>query len=231
MLQAGFILLTIVMAVLLIRALSAAATISGLKTFVPRAAVILIFWFGYIAAISFTGILNTIEFPPRIPLLLVLPTFVFMAYFFTTARFKPLIAATSAGALTYMQSYRIVVELLLLLAFNQGIIPQAATFEGYNYEIAIAALALVVGYFGYTKRVLPETLIMLWNILGLITLAIIVFILLSHAYFPAHLQGSSLFSMKDFSSFPFTLLPGFLMPLAVFMHIFCIIKLRNKQMN
>ncbi len=201
----------------------------ALTRFRTRALLLLAGWLTYVTAISFTGILTVMTLPPRIPLLLVLPCFVFIGWFFRSGRFTAFIAATPASWLVYAQSFRVVVELLLWRSAVEGLLPVRATFEGYNYEIVIGGTALLAGYLGYTRRVLPVFILRLWNYAGLVTLAIVVFLVISRAYAPGIYDDPGPFSAIDFGSFPVTLLAGFLMPLAVFLHVFSLVLLRHSQ--
>jgi hypothetical protein len=186
-------------------------------------ALLLTIWLGYITIASLAGVFAYSGMPPRIPLGLIVPAFSFIGWFFVSGRFKNFIAAMPASWLVYSQFFRVAVELLLFGLFTQGVLPVSATFEGYNYEIVIGITAPVVGYLCITKRILPAWVLLLWNIAGLCTLAAIVFIIISHAYLPA-LWTDGKVKIEELGTFPYTLLPGFLMPLAVFMHIFSIVK-------
>jgi hypothetical protein len=189
----------------------------------------LLCWLIYIVVVSLSGVLATTALPPRIPLFLILPAFSFMFYFFLSDRFKEFVAAVPLKWLTYTQSFRIAVELMLHTLFLQGLLPRAATFEGYNFEIVIGVTALLVGYFGFTNGMPRKGLLLAWNVAGLGTLAIIVFIMITHAYLPAIWPGGERLAIENFGAFPFTFLAGFLMPLAVFMHIFSIVKMRRNK--
>lgn len=233
MIKAGFILLTILMALLVFIGITNVAsrtmTETGrLKRFRTRTALFLTGWLVYVTLLSFTGVFASLSLPPRIPLLLVLPAFTFMAYFFRSNRFTAIINATPASWLIYAQSFRIAVELMLAGMFMHGLLPKAATFEGYNYEIVIGITALLVGYFGYIRHSFSSTFILLWNVAGLCTLATVVFIIISYAYNPVMWPGADSHFIEHFGAFPYTLLAGFLMPLAVFMHIFSIVKIVRK---
>lgn len=229
MIKASFILLTIIMAALVyagVHAVSSKAIADEPKRGRFRLYVIVLIagWLAYVSALSLTGILATKALPPRIPLMLILPCFLFIAWFFRGGRFRDVINATPPGWLVYSQSFRIVVELLLLGLYLEGILPKAGTFEGYNYEIITGITAIAVGYFGTTRKVLPRALLLLWNYMGLATLAIVVFIMVSHVYFPSIYSNPEPLLIADFGAFPYTLLAGFLMPLAVFLHVFSIVK-------
>jgi hypothetical protein len=232
MIKAGFILLTIVMALAAYMVLNYASRIlhsdeEAQRRFLVKMALRLGVWLVYITAISYTGIFSVATLPPRIPLFLVAPVFIVMIYFCSSKKYRPIVDAMPDNWLVYLQSFRIFVELLLWGSFLQGVLPKSVTFEGYNYEIVIGITALLVGFFGYTRKLLPKPVILLWHIAGLTTLAVVVFLFISHAYFPEKWEDSAQFSMTAFGSFPYTLLAGFLMPMAVFMHILSIIKLQN----
>lgn len=186
-------------------------------------------WLIYIVVLTNSGALANTGLPPRIPILVVFPVFIFIGWLFTSKRNSELIAAVPDGLPVYLQSFRIVVELLLLEAYRQHVLPRSATFEGYNFEVVTGITAVVVGYIGYTRALLPKWVLLTWNITGLATLAIVVFIIISHAYLPGLWHDNEQFSMKDFATLPYMLLAGFLMPLAVFMHIMSIIKTIKKQ--
>ncbi|MBX2907204.1 MAG: hypothetical protein KF744_14255 [Taibaiella sp.] len=228
MIRISFIVLTAIMAGILIAGINRAARQAELqgagKRLLRETIVGLITWLSYVAAISFSGVLQTAALPPRIPAFLILPLFVFILFIFRTQIFRRLLAATPAHFLIYPQVFRIGVELLLHQMYKDGLIPRSATFEGYNYEIVIAILSLGVGYLAH-KRKAPR-LITAWNIAGLGTLFIVVFIFISRAYAQNIYGSQESLSIKDFGSFPYTLLPGFLMPLAVFLHVASLAKQR-----
>lgn len=236
MIKTSFILLTIVMASLVYIGISRVASKSisdaqKSKQFHTRALLVLIGWLTYVSVMSMTGVFATVSMPPRIPLLLILPCFGFMAWFFRSGRFDDIIAATPQSWLVYTQAFRIPVELLLLASYMEGLIPRAGTFEGYNFEIVTAITALLVGYFGVTRKILPNSIVLLWNYFGLVTLTIVVFIFISHAFFPGIYTNPEPLLIETFGAFPYTLLAGFLMPLAVFMHVFSITKIRRDRKN
>ncbi len=202
-----------------------------LRQFRRRSLLLLGGWLTYITLVSLTGIFTTATLPPRVPLLLILPCLLFIFWFFNSNKFIDFIMATPPGWLVYAQSFRIAVEVLLLGMYMQGLIPEAGTFKGYNYEIVIGITAVGVGYYGFNKKVLSPNFIIAWNFLGNLTLAIIGFIMISHAYFPGIYSHPGHISIKDFGSFPYTLLAGFIAPLAIFMHIFSIVKTNMERQS
>jgi hypothetical protein len=190
--------------------------------FMFRAMLLVIAWLAYIFSMSFTGIFTNFSLPPRIPLFLVLPFLVFLIYFFTSVRFKPVIDQVPLNWPVYFQSFRIGVELLIFISFTKGILPHAATYEGYNFDIVTGLTAPIIGYMLYKNVRGSRTIALIWNIIGLLLLANVVVILNTCAYFPK-LWGSGTSLIKpDYGLLPLALLAGIFMPAAVFMHVLSI---------
>lgn len=235
MLQAGFIGLTILMAAMVCIGIAQAAGATGAGVVNKRAGMItaaaLAGWLIYVAVLSVNGVFLSVAMPPKVPLLLVFPTFLFIAYFFASGKFAGIIAHTPARWVVYTQCFRIVVEVLLLMAYKQGKVPVEATFEGYNYDIAAGLLALPVGWYALRNGRTNKTLLTIYNIGGLVTLAVIVGIAMTQAYYPALWHKQESIVQMGFGMFPFTYLAGFLMPLAVFMHVFSLVKTYRKAKN
>lgn len=233
MIKISFILLTAVMAIVFVAgfnlAASGAMTAEHRKQLIKNLVLFLACWLAYVTFISLSGILQTARLPPRIPLLLILPLFSVMIFFFRTQTFRQLLDAIPQHLLIYPQIFRIAVELLLLAMCREGIVPVAGTFEGYNYEIVIAITALAIGYVAQRKKRSLQVVLIAWNLGGLFTLATVVFIMVSHAYFPEIYSNPEQLSIQKFGAFPYTLLAGFLMPLAVFLHICSLKKLIHQN--
>ena len=227
MIKIAFIALTVTMSLLVYTGISKAARAVPQHARRIRTATLLFLlgWLAYVSAISLAGLLQTTALPPRIPTMLILPLFTFLFWLVSRKRSRPVIDAIPAAWLVYAQCFRIVVEVLLHALYKQGLLPRMGTYEGYNFEIVIGITALLVGYLGYTRRTLPRAILLLWNICGLATLATVVFILITHAYFPGIYAHPEPMSIAAFGAFPYTLLAGMLMPLAVFMHVVSIKKL------
>jgi hypothetical protein len=234
MLQAAFIALTVSLAILLCSGLSRVAgkTYSGTAkaSRISRLSLLaLAAWLFYIGGTSMTGIFAVASLPPRLPLLLVMPTFIWMALFFKSKKSKELISHTPLRWLITAQAFRVVVELLILQLYRQGVFPKAATFEGYNFDILIGLTAPLVGYLAFRNGKPNKPLLIAWNIAGLSTLAIVVFVLMSHVYSPQMWGLAAGIGSRGGFEFPYTFLAGFLMPVAVFLHLICLVKLKREQ--
>lgn len=198
------------------------ATPKQTKRFLTGYYIFIVLWLAYISALDMSGALDINARPPRLPLLVILPAFSMIAYFFTAKRFKAVIAAFPFQLTVYYQSFRVLVELLILGAFLKGMGPVHVTFEGYNFDILAGITAPIVGWLFFSRKIISTKVLLAWNIACVLLLANIVFIFITLVYDPT-LWGftetpisASLFTM------PYIYIAAFYMPSAVFMHVFCI---------
>ena len=170
-------------------------------------------------------------FPPRPVLALLIPLpVVFIIAFSKTG--TQILRAIPAQWLVFMQSFRIAVELLLLLAFLRNELPVQMTFEGRNFDILSGILAIPVGYLLAKRKMFAPKLAIAFNIISLLLLVnILVIAVLS---MPTPIR----YFMNDpantlVAEFPFILLPGVLVPIAYTMSIFslrqCLLLAKNRQ--
>src|SRR5262249_10358684 len=121
--------------------------------------------------------------------------------------------------LVFIQSFRIVVEILLVAAFSKGLLPVQMTFEGRNFDIITGILALPVGYFCFVRKSWPQSVAVLYNVLGIgLLINVLVIALLS-------MPASWRYFMNEPSTaivgeFPFIYLPGMLVVIGYSMHLF-----------
>lgn len=176
-------------------------------------------WAALLLFTSYNGFFADFNiFPPRPVLALLIPLpLVFIIAFSKTG--TEILKAMPPQWLVFMQSFRIAVELLLLVAFINGLLPVQMTFEGRNFDIVSGILALPVGYLLAKGKALAPKLAIAFNIVSLLLLInILVIAVLS---MPTPLR----FFMNEPSNtlvaeFPFILLPGVLVPIAYSMSIF-----------
>jgi hypothetical protein len=169
-------------------------------------------WFIYVGVLGYLGVIaNTAMFPPGIALIFV-PVVAFLVLFI-------LRVGSSAGArmalvfplwaLIGTQAFRVGVELFIHQLWIDGLAPKMLTFAGANVDIYIGASAPVIAWLsmrgGWGQR-----LALLWNLLGLLSLANVVTravltapgpLNLIHAEVPNRMIGRSLSCLsRGFSS-------------------------------
>lgn len=189
---------------------------------------ILVTWVGLLTVLSINGFFSDFsKLPPRpaLAMLIPLPIIIFIAFSKTGTQ---LLQTVPSHWLVFMQSFRIVVELLLLFAFMSGKLPVQMTFEGRNFDVLTGVLALPVGYLIARKKNYSSKLIIAFNIIGIVLLLnILVIAVLSMPTSIRYFMNEP--SNTLVAQFPFILLPGVLVPIAYTMHIFSLRQLLAKQ--
>lgn len=190
---------------------------------------ILIFgaWMIYLLIMGKSSFLQNYELPPRFPIFLILPAFLFIAFFLYRNRNSKMFSSIPRSWLVYIQSFRILVEMLFVGTVAKGILHPEVTIEGYNYDMVFGASALVVGFLVFNLKMFSEKLALYWNYLGLAVLISIIYLFTTTVFVPSLWGSETSLASYEFASYPYVLVPGFLMPLAVFLHLFSIIQLKK----
>lgn len=180
--------------------------------------VVIVLWIGLLTVLSSKGFFADFsKLPPRPALVLLLPLPVVLLFAFSKTGTQ-ILRSVPPHWLVLFQTFRVFVELLLLLAFLKNILPVQMTFEGRNFDVLTGLLALPAAYF-IRKRISSSAIIIAFNIIGLLLLInILIIAVLS---MPAPIR----YFMNEPSNtlvaqFPFILLPGVLVPIAYSFHIF-----------
>jgi hypothetical protein len=129
-----------------------------------------------------------------------------------------------------MQTFRIGVEVAFWGLYAAGKAPVQVTFEGRNFDILVGLTAPIVAL-AIARLKLGPRLVIAWNFAGLAILANTIFTTLSSLPGPAHLNWPG-DPFVAFGYWPFVWIPGFLAPLAIFLHVSSIrqnlLQLRNE---
>ncbi|QCK16899.1 hypothetical protein [Mangrovivirga cuniculi] len=214
MIKAGFVLLTILMVI--------SPIILFLKSkkdkfkLIKRYIVIIILWLTYVLTLSLSGLLQNFDLPPRVPLLIILPSIILSIILTGQSIFKRNLNQFSSYFPVNVQAFRIGVELLILEAILYGYFPEGVSFDGSNYDILIGLTAPVIGVL-YMRNSISQKWVLGWNIAALIVLTFTGYAFVStyyiHSDFPPDVSRLLL------TELPFILLPGVLLPFAIFYHI------------
>jgi len=187
----------------------------------------LLLWQIYIYIVASTGILQDFNFPPKFVLFLVLPAFIFTGIFIGLNRKKNWITQIPEQWLIYFQSFRIIVETLFVFSVTEGVLHNNVTIEGYNYDMIMGLSAPIIAYLVFNANWLPRRALLLWNYLGLVVLASVIFVFTSTIFLPEIYGETTNLMPKEFGAYPYVTVAGFLMPVAVFMHILSIVQLKR----
>jgi hypothetical protein len=173
----------------------------------------LLLWIGYNQLLIKTGLILSTDFPPRIPLLVFLPLLLSIVLVKKTKGLKWIIKTMPIYVPIAIQSFRVVVELLIFESYKNGVLPERVTFSGYNFDIIVGALALPAAYLVYKASNKRRSLI-IWNVFGLSILMVTVSSFVYSFYFASENQID-----LNFIQYPLAFLPTVLLPFAIFFHV------------
>ena len=127
-------------------------------------------WLTIQAVLAYKNVYNSDinSFPPKIMLLGILPTILTIIFLFATSKGKQFIDSLPLKHLTYLNTVRIPVEIVLLWLFLNKAIPELMTFEGRNFDILAGITAPFVAYYGFTKQKLNMCMNQFWHIYNLV---------------------------------------------------------------
>jgi hypothetical protein len=230
----GYIALSIVMALFIVMGYSSALQRTGADPSVRfrRVGTLvagLIAWGLYVLLLDRSGVLRTFALPPRFPILLIFPAFMIGAIILYRSRNSPVLAALPLGWPIYYQVCRVGIELLFVASVASGALHKEVTIEGYNPDLFFGLSAPLIAFTVFNRGVLSTRVALLWNYLGLAVIGWIIVLFFTTLYWPALWGSPAPLLAPDRIALPFLLVPAFLMPSAVFMHILSILHLRHRR--
>lgn len=191
-----------------------------------------------IAVIGWTGLISLLAWsqffanfdsvPPRLFLVLLVPLLTAIGLSLFSRTLAEILQQIPPERLIYIQSFRILVEVLIWLLFVQKLLPIQMTFEGMNFDVLSGLLAPIVAYFCFTQARWPKWVAIAYNILGIILVFTIVTIAILS--FPTPFR----YFMNEpanriVAQFPFVWLPGILVTVAYSMHFFSLKQLLSSS--
>lgn len=185
------------------------------------------FWLVYIKLISGSDLLLNLDLPPKFLLLILIPLIVLFILFYKTQKNNRIIQAIPAHYIIGLQSFRILVEFLLLYTFYKGIIPITATFEGLNFDIVMGFSAPFIAFLVYKNLAKYKDIAIYWNYFGIFLILFVAVIIGTSIYAPFIWGSEEVLVDMQFLDFPYFLIPGFLAPLGIFLHVVSLAQLKK----
>jgi len=177
--------------------------------------------------LAYTGFYEVVEsIPPRFALILIPTTLVIICSFLPKPR-KWMIKNRNIEVSTFLHSVRLPVEIILHSLFIISLVPEMMTYSGFNYDIIMGISAPIVGLL-YLKNIIGKSILLVWNILGLMLIFTILIIGIFSAELPFQLFNYDQ-PNQAVKYFPFVLLPSTIVPLVIWTHISDIIKIIKKD--
>jgi hypothetical protein len=204
----AFFLLTTLLALLLF-----SKAVHGSKTAVATS----LLWMCVQSAVAFSGFyLVTSGLPPHF-LLAVAPPVLLIAVLFATTSGRRFLDAMDLKWLVLFHSIRILVEINLYWLFLYKQVPALMTFEAGNLDILVGITAPVV-WWVFSKGQIGRRGLLIWNAISLLSVL--------NAFGRAMLSAPFRFQKFAFDqptiaifTFPFILLPAFIVPAAILCHL------------
>ena len=184
---------------------------------IQRYSAFLLMWVIYLVAISSTGILNDFTLPPKLPLIVVIPALLAVVFFITRPTTSTILEHTPMYLLVGFQGFRVFVELIIWLGFQEGYLPVATTFEGSNFDIIVGLTAIPIAFYTFKNKT-SNQMLLFWNIAGLLILANTVRVFVFAGFFPELLGLKPGQVGVEFVTIPYLFIASIYMPMAVFLH-------------
>jgi hypothetical protein len=188
-----------------------------------------VLWMCLQSGVTLTGFyLITSTLPPRF-ILVAAPPVLFIAILFATASGRRFVDTMDLKWCVLLHTIRILVEITLYWLFLYKQVPALMTFEAGNLDILVGLTAPII-WWAYSKRHIGKRGLLLWNTLSLLSVL--------NAFARAMLSAP--FRTQRFAfdqptiaifSFPFVLLPAFIVPVAIFCHLTVFRKLSNPTIS
>ena len=219
--QAGFIATTVIFYGLLLIQLkksliAANFTESKKKRIFNGTLISLIGWAIATFILSWSGFLSDFStFPPKMTIVLVIPL-ITIIWTVRTQEMNEILLHTPPESIIWIQSFRIVVEILLWRLYVDNLAPIQMTFEGYNFDILSGLTAIVVAFL-ITRNKISAQLVIAWNFVCLALLLNIVTIAILSLPTPFRVFMNEP-ANTIVATFPTVWLPALLVPLAYGLH-------------
>ncbi|UOK42431.1 MULTISPECIES: hypothetical protein [Flavobacterium] len=190
----------------------------------------MIAWLALQGVLSLNNLYNSSPdaFPPKIAMFGVWPVLILMIYLFVSEKGRRFIDSLPLLQITYLNTVRVAVEIVLYWLFLHKTIPELMTFAGRNFDIFAGLSAPFIAYFGFRKALLSRKVILVWNFICLgLLINIVVNAVLS---MPLPLQQFA-FDQPNVAllNFPFIWLPVFIVPIVLFGHLVSIRQLLRRK--
>ena len=184
--------------------------------------------FGYLLGLAFLAnqgwFAHFLKLPPRVMLPVAL-CFIFIAFTAFNKGVGKVLDELPMGLLIYPQVFRIGVEIVLWQLGESGKAPTQMTFEGMNYDILAGISAPIVAFIAFGQGRNIRWLGILWNFLALgLLINILVIAILSLPAIGAFQEEN-----RFIAYFPFIWLPGFVAPMALWLHVMSLRQLFRRK--
>lgn len=209
--------LLFITAIGLIKVLKKAGSSNPVKVVIPVLGGISV-WLVLLSILSLNGFfLDFMALPPR-PMLAVLVCAITIVILATSKKFSRLLMEFPVTWLIAPQAFRILVEIVLWLLHENGNAPVQMSFDGLNFDILAGISAPIIAYIAFGNGRKNYTLALIWNFVSMgLLINILTIAVLSMPLIGAFDEPNTFIAY-----FPYILLPGFVAPFAMMLHVLSI---------
>lgn len=230
--EAGFVLLTLLFIGLLIREFRRAILLAGwdkrqTASFINKIIVTLLVWAAFVSAWSLSGKMSDFSLFPLNLLPVIAVPVILAIVFIPTKQLGEILKHMPPENLIRLQSFRLFVELLLWMLYLESMLPVQMTFEGRNFDILAGLSAPIIAVLAARGKI-SRTGIVIWNIvcLGLLLNIVAIAILSTPSPWRVFMNEPANYIVTHF---PVSWLPGFLVPLAYYLHFMSLRQMARKE--
>lgn len=185
-----------------------------------RFACVLLAWLSWVGFLGLSGRLADLTLRPPAIAYIVAPLMAFMLMVLATRWGGTFSMRFPIRLLLGAQVFRVAVEILLHLLWQDGQIPRMLTWDGANFDVVIGLTAPLAAWVVIRLRA-GLWLAQAWTVAGLLMLANVVVRSVLTAPGPLQLVVTEVPNLLP-GQFPYVYLVGFLAPLALLLHLMAI---------
>ncbi|HEV8603984.1 MAG TPA: hypothetical protein VGQ99_01385 [Tepidisphaeraceae bacterium] len=204
--------------------LSIAAPTTRLGTLTGAAVAL---WFLGALVSSLTGVFDTRNRPPlALASWAILPVLIFAFAYPGSLEFRRFVLSANPRLLTLAHTWR-VAGITFLILYYRGQLPAAFALPAGWGDIAIGITAPVIA-FAMIRRKVPNPLLIAWNSLGLLDLALAIMLGVLSSNGPLGILAHGV-TTQIMGRFPLSLIPTFLVPLFIIFHVIVLAQIRQSD--
>ncbi|MGB3798813.1 MAG: hypothetical protein WA952_03300 [Lewinella sp.] len=181
-----------------------------------------ILWLVVTGSLAYAGFFRVVDsVPPRLALVLLPMLGVGLLVGFGRPG-RTLRSAADLEGLHYFHGIRILVETIFLHQLHEeGLVAEALTYHGFNFDLYMGILLPVVGYLVFRRCVLPRSVSVAANVLGILVLTWTIVVAVLSAPTPYQQFGTEQPTVAIFF-LPYVWLPALVAPLMFWAHFICL---------
>ena len=184
----------------------------------------LLAWFGVLLALGKSGFFQVTESGPPKVMLMILPPVIAIVVLSLLKPVGKLMGGIPWHWMPALQSFRVGVEAVLFVLAANAIAPKEMSLGGWNYDLFIGLGGIIVAILLAKAPDKFRKLAIAYNFLGMLVLGVVVVTGIGSALGFIETTPRNTFIATN----PYVLLPGFLVPMAFFLHISSLRQLMGK---